>query len=308
MKKRNKWLALLLTAAMAVSVAACGNSSAGGGAAQNTTAETEETEAEEEVPEIDPLAAARENVAGVTSMDAKMTMEMDMETGIGEVTQTMESNTVMEMSSFTDPMKMKAKMNMDVDMGEDGNAAQTMEIYAEETEDGAYMMYLCVEDEWVSQEVAIEDIARYDAGSDMEAYLDEAYQYEAQGMDQVDGASAYQYSGVIVGDDMKEVLLSSGALDQLSQMGIDSTQWDGMLDNLGAISITMWIDEATLYPVKYEMDMTEVMGTLMSRLTEAMAEPTGGVTMNVTKMTMSMTCFNYNAATEFEIPQEAKAN
>lgn len=308
MKKRNKWLALLLTAAMAVSVAACGNSSASGGAAQNTTAETEETEAEEEVPKIDPLAAARENVAGVTSMDAKMTMEMDMETGIGEVTQTMESNTVMEMSSFTDPMKMKAEMTMDVNMGEDGNAAQTMEIYAEETEDGAYMMYLCVEDEWVSQEVAIEDIARYDAGSDMEAYLDEAYQYEAQGMDQVDGASAYQYSGVIVGDDMKEVLLSSGALDQLSQMGIDSTQWDGMLDNLGEISIDMWIDEATLYPVKYEIDVTEVMGTLMSRLTEAMAEPTGGVTMNVTKMTMSMTCFNYNAATEFEIPQEAKAN
>ena len=81
-----------------------------------------------------------------------------------------------------------------------------------------------------------------------------------------------------------------------------------MLDGIGELPINLWIDEATLYPVKYEMDMTEVMNTLMTNMVASMGEQAEGLTMSIPKMVISMTCKNFNAATDFEIPEEAKAN
>lgn len=305
MKKRNKILALMLAAALAMSMTACGGKDTG---SENTASETE---AEAEAPaeeEVDPFAAAQENMAEVSNLDATMLMEMDMEMGADGQTQTMESDTTMEMTTFTDPLRLKMEMTMDMNAGDAGNMTQNMSIYAETAEDGTCTMYLYDGNSWQAQEVEASDVAEYNASNDMAAYLNDDYGFEAAGTDQVDGANAYKYSGKITGDDMKEVLLSSGALDQFSSLGIDSSQLEGMMDGLGEITIDLWIDEATLYPVKYEMDMTAVMDALMSNMIEAMGDQAAGLTMSIPKMTISMTCYNYNAATEFEIPAEAKAN
>lgn len=305
MKKRNKILALMLTAALAMSMTACGSKDGG---SENTASETE---AEAEAPaeeEVDPFAAAQENMAEVSNLDATMLMEMDMEMGADGQTQTMESDTTMEMTTFTDPLRLKMEMTMDMNAGDAGNMTQNMSIYAETAEDGTCTMYMYDGNSWQAQEVEASDVAEYNASNDMAAYLNDDYGFEAAGTDQVDGANAYKYSGKITGDDMKEVLLSSGALDQFSSLGIDSSQLEGMMDGLGEITIDLWIDEATLYPVKYEMDMTAVMDALMSNMIEAMGDQAAGLTMSIPKMTISMTCYNYNAATEFEIPAEAKAN
>ena len=96
-------------------------------------------------------------------------------------------------------------------------------------------------------------------------------------------------------------------MNSVSQLGLDTTQVDSMLDGLGDLAINLWIDEATLYPVKYEIDMTDAMNTLMTNMVEAMGEQGEGVSMSIPKMTMSMTCSNYNAATDFTVPEEAKA-
>ena len=107
---------------------------------------------------------------------------------------------------------------------------------------------------------------------------------------------------------MKEAMLSSGALDSVSSLGLDSSQIDGMLDGLGEITTYVWIDEATLYPVKYQMDMTEAMNQLLVNMVEALGEQAEGISMNVPKLDMSMTCSNFNNVADFSIPEEAKAN
>lgn len=305
MKKRNKILALMLAAALAMSMTACGSKDAGSGNAAAETEAAAEAPAEEE---IDPFAAAQENMAEVANLDATMLMEMDMEMGAEGQTQTMETDTTMEMTTFTDPLRLKMEMTMDMDAGDAGSMTQNMSIYAETAEDGTCTMYMYDGSSWQAQEVEAADVAQYNASNDMAVYLSDDYGFEAAGTEQVDGADAYKYTGKITGDDMKEVLLSSGALDQFSSLGIDSTQLEGMMDGLGEIPIDLWIDEATLYPVKYEMDMTAVMDALMGNMIEAMGDQAAGMTMSIPKMTISMTCYNYNAATEFEIPAEAKAN
>lgn len=275
MKMRNRLAVLGLAGLMALSAAAC----AGGGSPS------------------DPLAAAMENMEKVKSMDAQMVMNMDMDIA-GTA---LESVTTMDMSVFSEPMRLKADMT--VDMG--GYGDTSMQIYAEE-EDGGMVMYLFDGMDWTRQETTAEELSQYDAASSMDFYLDNTTSFEQQGTEDLDGASAYKYTGVITGESMQEVMESSGALDSLSTLGMDESQMEELLSGLGDISVTLWIDEETLYPVRYDMDMTAIMDSLMSKMLETLGSDAEGVTMSIPKMTMSMTCSHFDNATDFTVPEEAK--
>lgn len=248
----------------------------------------------------DPLAAAMENMGKAESMDAKMVMEMDMEAG----GQTLETITTMDCSIFNEPMRMK--MDMTMDMGGYGDAG--MEMYAEEAEDGSIVLYQYDGMDWSSQSITAADLGQYDVSSSMDSYMASTTGFKQEGTEDLEGAGTYKYTGVITGESMQEVMLSSGALDSMStQMNMDEAQIKDMLSGLGDIAVTMWIDKESLYPVRYDMDMTAIMDGLMGKILEtAGGEEAAGVTMSIPKMTISMTCSNFNSATDFTIPEEAK--
>ncbi len=315
---KRKFLALFLTAAMAFSVAACGSDSGSKDSAEQSTPATdnapEETEneelpeaeapeEEEAKPDVDPMAEALKNMDAVTSMETKMVMDMDMKVSADGQEQSIESTTNMDMVWFKDPLKIKMDMNVEAA----GQSTQ-MSIYAEQAEDGTYMMYMSDGTSWQSQEVGSSDLADFDARSTVVDSIGDGTAYTAEGTEQIDGANAYKYSYVMTGAETKEALLSSGALDSVSSLGIDESQLESMLDGMGEITTYVWIDEATLYPVKYEMDMTDVMDALMVSLVEAMGEQAEGMSMNVPKLQVSMTCSNFNSVADFTVPDEAKAN
>ncbi len=230
-------------------------------------------------------------------MDAKMVMEMDMTAG----DQTLETVTTIDTSLFTEPMRLKVDMTMDMS----GYSDVGMEIYAEEAEDGTLVMYQYDGMDWSTQNVTTDDLVQYDVSGSMDAYIASASNFKQEGTEQVGGASAYKYTGVITGDSMQDVMMSSGALDSLgTQMNMDEAQMEELLS--GDIAVTLWIDEENLYPVQYDMDMTEVMDGLMGKILEAAGNDAAGLTMSIPKMTISMTCGNFNSATDFTIPEEAK--
>lgn len=296
---KKKILAFMMTVVLAMSLAACGDDAAGSGTPNDAAGSAEETvEAE-----VDPYETALENMKAVTSMDAQMVMEMDMAVGADGEEQSMEAVTTMDMVCFTDPVRLKLDMTMD--MGEIGSVTQN--VYAEAAEDGTYTMYLYDGESWTVQNVENAAVEQYDARGNMLANMDSSYHYVAAGTEQVDGANAYKYTGKITGDDLNETMISSGALDSFSSLGIDESQLESMMTDLGEIPVTMWIDEATLYPVKYEMDMTAAMDKLMANMLEAMGDQASGLTISIPKLKVFMTCSNFNAATAFEIPEEAKA-
>ena len=276
---RKKYTAMLLALCAAMNLTACGGNGGSGGSGK------------------DPLAAAMENMSKVESMDAKMVMEMDMTAG----DQTLETVTTIDTSLFTEPMRLKVDMTMDMS----GYSDVGMEIYAEEAEDGTLVMYQYDGMDWSTQNVTTDDLVQYDVSGSMDAYIASASDFKQEGTEQVGGASAYKYTGVITGDSMQDVMMSSGALDSLgTQMNMDEAQMEELLS--GDIAVTLWIDEENLYPVQYDMDMTEVMDGLMGKILEAAGNDAAGLTMSIPKMTISMTCGNFNSATDFTIPEEAK--
>lgn len=290
---KKKIFALMMSAVLALSFAACGNKAAGGEAG---AAGTEEEK-------VDAYAAAQENMKSVTNMNYEMVMEMDMSMGANGETQGVETVTTMQIAYFSDPVHMKIDMKMD--MGDLGNAEQTM--YMDTDENGTMTMYMNDGTGWSAQEVATVDMEQYDARANMLSNLDSSYNYVEAGMEQVDGKNAYKYTGAITGNAMNETILSSGALNSLSSLGIGESELESMMSDLGEIPVVLWIDEESLYPVKCEMDMTAVMSKLMSNMMEAMGDQAGGMTIEIPNMKVTVNCFDFNAATDFEIPAEAKS-
>ena len=283
MKFYKKLVSLFVIMAMIFCMAACGNSNSNEG---DSTALTPE--------EI--VKAAENNMRKATSLESDMTMDMAM-TSQG---QTVNMKTNMNMISFSEPMKLK--MDMTIDMGEQLGGVQTMQFYADETE-GNMTMYMNMMGTWYKQAVPEEQLAQYDAKQNLSTYLDSSTGFTESGTEQVNGEDATKYDGVITGSQMNEVLKASGALDDLEPM-LAGTDLDAstIYEDLPDINMSIWVSEEQ-YPVKYEMDMTAMMQGLMEKI---MTTSQQEQQVTVDAMKISMTNKNFNNAADFEIPEEAK--
>ena len=302
MKRKNKFLALLLAATMSFSVSACGSADSADTGKQ--TAE-DSGDSSKENTDVDVFAAAQEKMKSekISSLTGKMVMDMEMTISADGETQTMKAANTMDMTCFYDPTRFK--MDMTVDAGESGTSNMTM--YADTAEDGTCTLYISDGTNWQAQEVELTQIEQYDAASNMTGYMQDSYEFQDAGTEQIDGKNARKYTGTLKGDDLKETVMSTGALDSLNSLGMDTTQVESMFNDLGDLPINLWIDETDLVPVKYEMDMTSLMSKLMANTLEAMGSEAEGVSMEFNKLHVVMTCSDYNSAEEFEIPEEAKA-
>lgn len=306
MKMRNKFLALLLAVFVTCTAAACGGADDSSQSAKDPV--TEDTSADNETDEpddadVDVYAAAQEKMKEIKSLNGKMTAEISMNMSANGESQALETTSTVDMSCFYDPVRFKADISMDA--GEAGSTDMSM--YAETGDDGTYTMYISDGTSWQAQSVQMEDLEAYNAAGNMTNYMQDSYHFQDAGTEQVDGKDARKYTGVITGDDMQDAVMSTGVLDSLTSAGMDTSQLESMFQDLGDLPITLWIDEAEYYPVKYEMDMTEMMNSMMTSLLASMGDQAEGVTMEYTKAFISMTCSDYNAAADFTIPDEAKA-
>ena len=229
---------------------------------------------------------------GLESLSASVTAQIDMEIQVGDQTQTMENTTAMDMVCFSDPLKLKAETSMD--MGELGSFSAT--VYAQQ-EGETYTTYTDVGGQWFKETASAELLEQYNASAEMNSYLSSTDQWAFQQEEELDG---------------KTVLMEeSGVLDSLGtmqQLGVSTENLQGMLQDLGDVTIEMWIDPEICYPVRYEMDMTQVCNTLMEhvlQVLEDMGQPTDGISIQYPQVQMTMTCSDINSAPDFEIPAEA---
>ncbi|OUN22576.1 hypothetical protein B5G34_06810 [Flavonifractor sp. An82] len=274
MKLGKRAAALALGALLAVSMTACGN-----GANKEESA--------------DQIKAAMEKINAVESMDATMYMEMDMSV----MGQSIETDTKMDMSCFNDPVKLKADMTMS--MGSLGSVS--MSIYADAT-DGDYTIYMFDGSSWTTQAADASQLEQYDAQQSMDLYLSSGAEYAHAGTEDINGSTADKYTGIIRGDALAEVMKASGATSSMeTTMGM---VLEDLYSDLGDMPITVWIDQATGYPVRYYMDMTGVMQSMMKK---ALAGVEGGDSLTMDKVEITMDCSNFNNVADFEIPAEALA-
>lgn len=281
MKLKKRLIALVCVLMMLLSLAACGG---------------------EPTPPPDPLETAMENLKTVENLQAEAKMDMTM-TVNGE---TVDTKTTMDMIYYVEPLRMLMEMET-VANGE----TVSMTVASEQTEDGIDIYY-ADDENWYYQNIGLDDAASmqgYDYRPD-QALGD--YTYTADGTEEVDGVTLYKYTCELTGEAMQEAMNSSGAMDSMGNTGMSKEDMEEILKSLDGTSIkaSVWISEDDMLPVRYEMDMTEVMNALMTKIVEVSAQSAGvsadelGVEMSVSKVVVTVEYFNYDYADDFEVPAE----
>lgn len=278
-----KAIGYILAITMAVSMTACNSSTTEGETAALTPEEI--------------IQSAETKMQEVTSVESEMNMEIAMSmTG-----QNFNVKTNSIMSAFTEPLKIK--MDTTVDIAELGS--NNVEMYIGQ-EDGKTMMYTNMMGSWTKQEIPEEQLTPYDTQQSMVRYLDSSTGLKEVGKEEVNAEEATKYEGVIARDTLAETMKSVGATENLEALlaGTDMTS-DQLYEGLSDVTVAIWIN-AEGYPVKYEMDMTEMMQGFMrkviqtSGLSEQEAEK-----LDVSTTKLSIINKNFNNVTDFEIPEEA---
>lgn len=243
------------------------------------------------------MKKAGENLAKVKSMTFDMTLEMSMSAG-GE---TVDMVVGMEGETTTEPVVVHA--DMAIDLGTLG--AMEMELYAEQNDD-TVTTYISALGQWRKEEAPLdEENAALDAKGDMGSSLAYASGLEEIGVETVGGVEAARYDGVITKEHLQEVLKNTGVLDDLGDaMDLKKSLEDAAENTagLGDIPISIWIDKEAMLPVRYEMDMTEMMQKLMA---QALSAVSAEYPM-VSQVKVSMTIGGIDTVEAITIPDEAR--
>ena len=294
MKKTKRALAALSALTLTLSLTACG----GGG--QQSTGDS----GTDAMTPAERVAAAEEKMSALTSLSIDMTQDIGMSFAMADQSQELNMSTKMQMDVIQEPLK--AKGTMQIDMGEELGGVQDVELYIMSEEDAANV-YMQMNGQWIKQSVTEAELGQYDAADSLELYLDSAADFAEAGTEQIGGADATKFTGVIKGDKLYDVIEESGVLGSLGQTGTDVSEDElkAMLSELGDLPMSVWIN-ADGYPVQYEMDMSQMIDSILQKALEMEGAADQGMTMTVSKAAMSLTCSNFNAVDDFELPAEAQ--
>ncbi len=288
MNMKKRITAALTAMTLCVSLAACG----GNGADPAANAGKEQTAGEK-------VAAAIQKFDSVKSCSFSMKQEMQMDMKNGGEAQTLSYTVGMDMDMFQEPVKAKGKLN--IDMGELGK--QEMDIYMQES-----AIYIGLNGQWMKQPADTEGMQMYDMQQEMDLYLDSASDFKEAGSEQVNGADAVKFTGVIKGENLDKVMQGSGMMDMTQQFGaaeVDEEQLKELLSGLGDLPMSVWVN-ADGYPVQYEMDMGPMMNSIMEKALKIAGEEMSGISLQVPKALMTMTVSNFDSVADFELPAETQ--
>ena len=293
MKKTKRALAALSALTLTLSLTACG-----GG--QQSTGDS----GTDAMTPTERVAAAEEKMSALTSLSIDMTQDIGMSFAMADQSQELNMSTKMQMDVIQEPLK--AKGTMQIDMGEELGGVQDVELYIM-SEDDAANLYMQMGGQWIKQSVTEAELGQYDAAESLELYLDSAADFAEAGTEQIGGADATKFTGVIKGDKLYDVIEESGVLSSLGQTGTDVSEDElkAMLSKLGDLPMSVWIN-ADGYPVQYEMDMSQMIDSILQKALEMEGAADQGMTMTVSKAAMSLTCSNFDAVEDFELPAEAQ--
>lgn len=249
-------------------------------------------------------AAAKENI--VTTKSARLHMTMDMAFDLqGETT-----SMTMKMDEACTQDPLSAEVNMTMDMGGLGKMDTTMYLVQEGKE---YVSYTKVSggilgDEdvgWSQSTIDVTDLKQYNAMDNAKLYLDVLNSFQSAGKEAIGSYNTIRYDGKVTGQDISKMLDTLG--DNVSSMlsTSDASTMADLFSQLDGIPMSVWIDQKTALPVRYEMDLSGMVNQLMRTMINALSSLSSeAVDFQVSKARVTVECSDYNAVAPITVPQE----
>lgn len=249
-------------------------------------------------------AAAKENI--VTTKSARLHMTMDMAFDLqGETT-----SMTMKMDEACTQDPLSAEVNMTMDMGGLGKMDTTMYLVQEGKE---YVSYTKVsggilDDQdvgWSQSTIDVTDLKQYNAMDNAKLYLDVLNSFQSAGKEAIGSYNTIRYDGKVTGQDISKMLDTLG--DNVSSMlsTADASTMADLFSQLDGIPMSVWIDQKTALPVRYEMDLSGMVNQLMRTMINALSSLSSeAVDFQVSKARVTVECSDYNAVAPITVPQE----
>lgn len=250
------------------------------------------------------MALVEENILNAKSSHMDIAMNIGLDMGILAVDMKVDY----AIDSTSDPEMQKVNMKMDA--GVAGSLETTAYI---EKNDGGYYGYLYADTgnggEWMRGAISEEDIKSLSGDfnpNSTDLFLGYAsMQYTEVGEEMINDVDTTHYIGVISGSDIIKLVNDSGVMDQILGEGVplDGLE-DSIIEDLDSVEINMWVSK-DCYPVKYEIDMSELMNIIIQALAQSDPEYATVASMTVTT-SISCEYSQINSLGEIVIPEEAK--
>lgn len=283
MKKAKKILAFVLAAAMLLCLTGCGSFESKMVKAVKKMNNLQNFHMDMEVQMGLSMAMLGQSL----DVDAKMTFGMDMQ---------------------NEPMRSRIDMTVEA-----LNTSEQALIYLEQSED-SYTVYASADGgaTWEKEQVSAEETPAQSGNmvGNMQMFISCAKSFQEAGTEEINGSAATRYDGEISGESIQTAIDMSGAKDILSE-NLGTELDEDSFTALGSIPCSLWIDNKSGMIVRYDMDMTAVMQSLLDDMIKEVLASQGleGVALELTlsKVTVSAVLSRFDQVGEITIPDEAKA-
>ncbi len=173
---------------------------------------------------------------------------------------------------------------------------------------------------WSTETLALDDMpARLPDREELKELAALASVFEERGKESIRGSEATVYAGTVSGEDAAKLLEATGTLDSLLRgFGLDASKLPH--DFSGSIPMTIALDNKSGMIVRVTMDLTALMKELLPSLLDVLSDELAGRIgfsglnlgllgsgLDVTRCTVVEELYNFNAVSTIEIPAEARA-
>ena len=175
-------------------------------------------------------------------------------------------------------------------------------------ENGGYSEYIFDGYEWLK--ISAED------GSDLEGinaasitatfFADQLSYYKA-GEEQLDGGMAARDNGTLDGDALINMLGGFGYLNSVASMSENQQAkvMENLLKDLKGVTVSVWVDKATGYPVRFETDMGDVLKDIEKSISKSLGNKSMNSQYTISGCTISMVAKDFDAVGEIVLPADA---
>lgn len=282
MKKMKRRFALLLALAMLLSLSACGSFEK-------------------------KMTKAAAKMSKLESMHVDVNVQADMELAV------MGQSTAMDiqMTAGIDMNKEPLTMKLDINLSTVG-VEQKLQGYVFRQGD-EYMVAISTDGgkTYEKQTADMDDgSASVSMKDSVKLLSDYADSFEEMGQEQISGYTATRYDGEITAAQLAEAIEIANAEKALED-GLDMELDEDALARIGSIPTSIWLDNKSGMIVRYEMDMTAFMQTVMEKtVAEALLGETElqnlQMELELSKAVVTMDFSQFNNVPAIEIPEEAK--
>ena len=252
-------------------------------------------------------------------IDAKINMSVNVPDDEGNV-QPLDMDMNMYMTIFMNPIKAKINTSMVMPGMEDLALQPIMNMYLIVDEENI-TQYMGMADEtgelkWIKQTIAmsmLSDLMKNDEETMAKnKELTEKYTEDVKyfGKYSEDGKTLLRLQYILSGDIYKEMFADFSEVmpepaNEEEAMTFEMIQNIANMD-IGDLTYIVYIDEATGEMVRMEMDLAEMVSSMVSGMTEITGMPPEAMEVfKSLKAVMTMDILNINSAEDFEIPEEA---